>query len=85
MLPLRYSPRPVRTVYTRIRHSPLVRDIEHNGGWLAFWCAALLVIAFLIGALSAGYVVTTDGVYEIPTLPSCGDYCGSDAGLITQQ
>ena len=81
-LPLRYSPRPVRTVRARVRRSEFVRDIEHNGGWLAFWCAALLVLAFLTGVLTAGYGVTPDGVYEVPTTPSCGDWCGEDAGLI---
>lgn len=83
-LPLRYSPRPVQTLCDRVRTSPLARDIEHSGGWLAFWCAALLVTAFLIGALSAGFVVTSDGVYEVPSPPSCGDYCGGDAGLIVE-
>lgn len=82
-LPLRFAPRPVRTLADRMRRSPLVRDIEHNGGWLALWCAFILVAALLVGLLTSHWVVTWDVVYNIDDLP-CGDYCGGDAGLITE-
>ncbi len=83
-LPVRLSPRPVRTLTARIARSPFAREVASYGSF-PFVCGLILIAAFLLGLCTSGSYVTWAGVYEIPAeMPSCGDYCGSDAGLITE-
>jgi len=77
------SPRPVRTLRRRIRRSGLYRDLHEDRHFIAA-CLLILVFAAGLALMTRGLVVTPEGVYRVPTeLPSCGDYCGTDAGLIT--
>ncbi len=73
-LPVRLSPRPLRAAVARIPAD----DRAFILGCILFAVLGLLVLWYT----RAAYVTWT-GVHEIPTeLPSCGDYCGTDAGLL---
>lgn len=88
-LPVRLSPAPVRTLRRRVSRSQAVADLSRHG-WLPLWVALVLVLALLVALLSSGWVLTWDGYVEVPSeLPavpadqtSCGNYCGTDAGLL---
>lgn len=83
-LPARLSPSPVRTLGRRVTRSQLIADLSRHG-WLPLWWALVLVLAVLVGLLSHGWVLTWDGYIpaDLPAVPAnCGDYCGTDAGLL---
>ncbi len=84
-LPLRLHPRPVRTFFSRLSDAgggPTLADDRYFIGV----CVFFLFLAVLTVWLSRGMYLGWDGLHEIPTEPppSCGDYCGTDAGLITE-
>ncbi len=89
-LPLRAHPRPIRGLGHRLIDSPAARDLLRFGPWPLFW-AAILVLSILVALLTRGMILTWDGWITVPTEPAapvgnlhCGDYCGTDAGLITE-
>lgn len=71
MLPLSLHPRPVRAAICRL--------VSASSTPIAL---AVLFIALTV-FITRDLYVTWDGVATIPDVPSCGDYCGTDAGLIT--
>ena len=82
-LPVRLSPTPVRALSARLRASEFVRDLTRHG-YLPLACTLILLVAFLVGLASGGSYLTPEGEWApIPTEapPSCGDYCGTDAGF----
>lgn len=71
-LPLHLSPRPVRALVVRLA-APV--------GWLLAFALTLAVA----GLLTAGFADTRAwlvGPEASVEVPSCGDYCGTDAGLL---
>jgi len=85
-LPLHLSPRPVRATSARLRASQAADDLRRNGVLLG-GCAAILALALLIGVLTEGWVMTWHGFIPVEPLETvetvpCGDYCGTDAGLV---
>ncbi len=87
-LPLRAHPRPLRGLTHRVIDSPAARDLLRFGPWPLIW-AAMIVFSLLVAVLTHGWVLTWDGPIEVtpdsvyhPTPGHCGDYCGTDAGLL---
>ncbi len=90
-LPLTRHPRPLRGLGHRLVDSPLAQDLTRHG-WTPLVLAGMLVVSLLVALLTRGWLLTWDGYVQVPTesvyepLPivneNCGDYCGSDAGLL---
>lgn len=69
-IPLHLSPRPARTLIER--HSHVITAL------------VIIAVAVLVAVLTRGQIVTWHGVEPVvPEVGNCGDYCGTDAGLIT--
>lgn len=67
-IPLYFHPRPVRTLGER--YFPILAGI------------AIVLFAVIVNIVLQDYIVTWDGL--MPVDGHCGDYCGTDAGLITE-
>lgn len=76
-LPARLSPRPVRTLRSRISRSEFARSLHDDRYFLAA-CALILFCAFLVGLLSGSVYIDWSGVHHIPAEV----YTGTDAGLL---
>ncbi len=90
-LPLHLHPRPRQALLERLTASPAYQDLTRHG-WAPLLLAAMLVISLVVALLTRGWILTWDGyvpvpadtTYELPPVvnTNCGDYCGTDAGLL---
>ncbi len=87
-LPLALHPRPLRGLGHRLVDSPMAQDLTRFG-WAPLFVAGMLVLALLVAVLTRGMILTWDGWITVPVEPTppvvntnCGDYCGTDAGLL---
>ncbi len=90
-LPLSAHPRPLRGLAHRFADSPAYRDLTRHG-WTPLVTAGMIVLSLLVALLTRGWILTWDGyipvpaetTYELPPVvnTNCGDYCGTDSGLL---
>ena len=71
-LPLHLSPRPLRSLRAR-----LVAP--------AAWVLVFVLAFTVVGVITGGFTATRawmGGPELVTEVPSCGDFCGTDAGLL---